>query len=530
MARFIALDWDNKQLNIVSANVGKNGIQLQKAVSFQEEQSPNLAEAEALGNLLRDRLKSSGIAPAPVLISVGRDRVIVKDVRYPPVPAAEEPALVRFQAVKEITDAPEDVVIDYTVVGEGSGDRRAMALILRRELLNTYSAICKAAGLKLAGVTPRPFGILACLDQAVGKAVMTSDPDHADSALAVLTLSDTWAEFCVARNGTLMLARSIPVAGNLSGEVRRNLSVHAGQSPKNPIRALFVAGKEEQQNALRLSLGDSIGLPVYSLDPFGELERPDLPAKGRSAFTGAVGLLHLQASLGEMPINFAHPKEPKPPKDPNRLRIIAAAAVAAVLLVAAGVYGYLAISAKDAQIDKLGIQQTALKKQLEVLEEDAKRIKAIGDWTGTEVVWLDELYDMTDRFPDVTNIRLTSLTADPIAKSAKETHVARMAVKGITQDRAAIDTLLGRLVQEGQPEKSYYRVDAPHVAPNTGVDRFRFTQQFNTKVDIESRPPEKYIRHLVVPDAPAPGRGGRGGPGRGGMPGMGIDIFGGDLP
>ena len=44
----------------------------------------------------------------------GRDRVIVKEVRYPAVPEHEEPAVVRFQAIKEITDPPEEVTIDFT--------------------------------------------------------------------------------------------------------------------------------------------------------------------------------------------------------------------------------------------------------------------------------------------------------------------------------------------------------------------------------------------------------------------------------
>ena len=45
------------------------------------------AEAAAVGARLKERLREAKIPIAPVLASLGRDRVIVKDIRYPAVPA-----------------------------------------------------------------------------------------------------------------------------------------------------------------------------------------------------------------------------------------------------------------------------------------------------------------------------------------------------------------------------------------------------------------------------------------------------------
>src|SRR5262249_53914706 len=157
-------------------------------------------------------------------------------------PAHEEPAVVRFQAVKELTEAADDVAIDYAPLGATpSGEKRAQVLVVRRELVNAYQELCQAAGLKLAGLTPRPFGSAACLSRLLGSTVVMPPPEPADAAVALVTVGERWAEFCIVRNGTLLQARSLTLGPGLAAEVRRNLAVHAGQSPQNPVRALYLA-------------------------------------------------------------------------------------------------------------------------------------------------------------------------------------------------------------------------------------------------------------------------------------------------
>ena len=509
MARFLALDWDHKQLQIVAASVGKGGTKILQAVALSEEQSPNPGDAEALGALLKERLKAAGIAPAPAYFCIGRDRLILKEVRHPTVPAHEEPAIVRFQAIKEISEPPDEVVLDYAQLGSATatGERRALVMVVRRELLNAYQTICDVAGIKLAGLTPRPFGLIACLQEKLAEGGSGEAPE---AAVGVVTVTPNWAEFCVSRDGKLIYTRQLTPGGNLLGEIRRNLSVYNGQSPSSALRSLYLAGSSAQAE-LREKLQESLGIPVHNLDPFAGVDRPDLPAANRGAFTGAVGLLFLRGQSATLPIDFVHPKQPKPPKDPNRRTYIAAGVAAAVMLLVGVGAAYSKLAEKEKALNVLKSQKNDLDKQLLTLEEEDKKIKKIGEWANSEVNWLDELYDLTARMPEDDGTRLTMFKGEPGVKSAtaKDKHVAYMELAGITgADPVEVDTLIAHFQEEG------YRPEAKKLGPNTraGAEGQRFPNKFTDKVSLEPKAPDKYIRVLKVPENNPRGRGRAGRP------------------
>src|SRR4029077_10092073 len=124
------------------------GVRVEQALSWGLPEPLTAASSEALGKKLREALKEANVAPAPVLACVGRERVILKELRYPAVPANEEPAIVRFQAAKELTESIEDCVVDYTHMGAGAdaGERHALAVIVRKEVVNSLQALCRGLG------------------------------------------------------------------------------------------------------------------------------------------------------------------------------------------------------------------------------------------------------------------------------------------------------------------------------------------------------------------------------------------------
>lgn len=514
MARFLVLDWDHQQLHVVLGSVGRGTFKLERAEVWPEEHPPNLAEAEALGQKLRERLKAAGIPVAPVLACIGRDRVILKDLRIPTVPLHEEPAIVRFQAVKELTDSPDEVIIDYTTSAiAGSIEKRALALIMRRELLGAYQVLCKAAGLKLAGLAPRAFGIAACLSRMVGSTMLTPPPEPADAPVAVLSIAERWAEFCVCRGDTLLYVRSLSVGPTLAGEIRRNLAVYSGQAAQTPVKAVYVAGGAEHAT-FREKLQDSLGIPVHSFDPVAGTAKLTLPDGTRGGFAGAVGLLHAQVSKQGLPINFVAPKEPKAPKDPNRKRILVGGGIAAAVLVILGGLGYGQLYVQDKKIERSRLDLVELENKEKLLQPDAQKFDAVQTWVNSYPNWLEELYDTTALFPEPTLVRLTDWSGTPHSSAGKDKLVfpGQLTLKGVTtqiqENRDRVTEFWRKLTQD-----NHYKVGPIIPESSTrGGPATRNQYKFRLVVETKKLEPEKYIRHLEIKPVPRQLRGFPGGP------------------
>ena len=175
---------------------------------------------------------------------VGRERVVIKELRYPPVPASEEPALVRFQAAKELSELPDDVVIDYA------------PLVAARSAGRTPGAGGGAAeerGHGLAGAVPGPGRQAAGPDAAAarpgrrrgarpGRGIQAGGA--AGETLAVLALGEPLGGAVDPAPGGVLFTRSLAAGAGLAGEVKRSLSVYAATNGVvEPPRALLLAGK-----------------------------------------------------------------------------------------------------------------------------------------------------------------------------------------------------------------------------------------------------------------------------------------------
>jgi Tfp pilus assembly PilM family ATPase len=510
--KYLAIDIDPQGLFVTAGSVRGGSARVERALAWADEGGPpplSARTAKEVGEQLRDRLKAAGIAPAPVLVAVGRDRVILKELRYPAVPPAEEPALVRFQAMKEITESPDEVVLDYAPLVNGVADpaaeRRSMAVVVRKDVFASVQAMCAAAGLKLAGVTPRPFAVAAGLARAfaTGSAL---PPEAPADAVAVLTLGTHGGEFTVTRGGQVSFTRAVPgpvLASEplLLAEVRRNLAVYAGQNPAHPVQAVYVAEAEDGVGGWANRLRAALAVPVHPFDPLADAAA-DVPPAARGRFAGPVGLLAGRAA-DALPINFAAPRQPKPEQDPKRKQILVAALALLVLVLGGVVFGYLKLDASNKKLAALRQEKADLEDFLKKAEPDAKRLDAVSAWEGRSVSWLDELFDMTDRFPSGDVVRVNSLVAknlpaDP--KTGRQVASGDIDLRVAAKNPDAVAGLVAAIDRENTSKKYYVGTQKTLGGIGGGGTDFRHLYTVFTRVN--RRPPEEYTRQPTFSPPP----------------------------
>ncbi len=527
MARFLSIDADSHGLLIAVGSGTRDKLTVERLIAATDlAQSLTTSNAALVGQRLKQLLKEANVSPAPALVTVGRDRIILKEIKHPPVPPADEPSVIRFAAMKEIADGTDDVLFDYVPLGGSlnAGERRAAVAFVKKDIIAAVRTMCDAAGIKIAAITPRPYASVAALAHAASTGEVPA-PEPVDGPVAVVVMHEGGGEFTVCRNGQATFTRPISSAAiateaTLLTELRRNLAVASSQANAD-VQAIYIAEAETRGEGWSGRLRAALGMPVHAFDPLANLAAAaSIPAELHGRFVGPVGLL-LAKGTGTLPINFAQPRQPRRSGEssPKQKRMLVAAALAFLVLAAAAVGGYLVLDDTQRKITNLRFQITGLDSDIQKAESDAKRLAAMKEYQAREVNWLDEYYDQTERFPDIKGMKLTYLEgmAKPMptekeraaeatrraGKNAPPTPAATLRMTVATNDSLLPEALVSSL----QRETKYYigpkKSGGALVGGNSGGPKL---QQFIIDVSVAHRKPEDYSRKLTAsfPKQPPP--------------------------
>ena len=419
MPRLLAIEWDNREARVAVATTRGADIAVDDAfvvpLSPSDDADGKGQADPALGRKLSEALASRQLRKGEALVAVGRTGIELKRLALPPAPDDELPDMVRFQALREFNTLGEDWPLDYLPLGGSETEPRSvLAAAISPELVAQMRATCAAAG-----VAPEHLVLRSC--SAASLFLRRPEGRREQVRLLVDLLSDEVDLTVLAGEHVVFLrtARLPPDVLSspdnqrpLLAEIRRTLVSAQNQEGVGRVEAVYLCGTPQQHAALVERMQQELDLPARLFEPFAGLQggaavADRLPgSSGR--FAPLLGMLANAAAGTPQPIDFFHPRRPKPPENKRKKYLIASAVAASFVAIVA-----LFIWQQLASLDEEIARQTTASKGFDPVVRSAAEIeKAVAEirkWTSHDVVWLDELRELSAEFPPAKDAMLTQI-------------------------------------------------------------------------------------------------------------------------
>jgi hypothetical protein len=408
----LAVQWDRSAVDYVLAQRKGTLVTILAAGTVaRDAEDADEGGERTPGQLLAQELQNLGVRRADLVVALGRGSVDVIPLQLPPAGDEELPVLVANQVVRDAGEVAETGIVDFVPLDTPAGEpREVFAFVVDSPTMEQIRRESAALGLKPSAVVYRPLASVTLLRRLVSQSRRT---------MILLTLHDREADLSIIRNNRLVYTRTArlgeftdlaEMTNQLAIEVRRSLAA-ASLTPDAEDQHLYLFGTLRDREKLVEDLAEELALPASLLDPLRaeQIEGPVPDAVGRlSPLLGAV-YEHFGQSH---PLDFLHPK--RPPAPPNYYRRAAAYAAGVAVLLAAAAYHVWDLHAQDAEeIAALRDSLDTTTALLERVQDQQAVVDAVWQWQTDNVNWLDELFDLTRRFPSGRDAIIRRLSISP---------------------------------------------------------------------------------------------------------------------
>ncbi|HYW79557.1 MAG TPA: hypothetical protein VE890_08265, partial [Thermoguttaceae bacterium] len=350
---------------------------------------------------LRFALDSAKAGRGTVLVGVDRASVEMLRFTLPPAEDAELPELVANSVLRDLPSIDQASVVDFVTLNDDpTAQRRVAATILSSDRLGEIEAVCSTARVKADRLILRSHA-------AVSLFVRTTSPSE-DVFLLVNPVADE-VELNVLAHGRTVVSRtarlpetddSAAAAQHLLIEIRRTIALAMqDEAGAAVVECVYVCGRAERCQDLLDRIDSELSLPAKSFDPFDVVDTrgvdlPEHPERFASLLGMALDEVHDAAHA----IDFLHPR--KPPKKADRRRMVGIVAAAVVLLAIVGAYlAWDTLATVNAQNLALSIRRRELEALKKQADKQQRTIDAIRAWQAGDVLWLEEMRELSMRFP-----------------------------------------------------------------------------------------------------------------------------------
>lgn len=427
MPRILAIEWDSREARVAVANVrvGQASIEQAFCVSLESTEGQTAADMQ-VGQRIGAALAERKVGRAETLVAVGRAGIELKRMTLPPSPDAELPQLVRFQAQREFHSLGEDWPLDFVpLAGSADEPRELLAAAISPELVSQIQQTCQAAGLEPRRLLLRPYAAASLLSRQQAVARARQEPDVERVRLMIDLLGDE-ADLTVLVDREVVFLRTARLRTEgawssegtraLIAEIRRTLAAVNNQLENLRVQSVCLCGTQEDHTALARQIEEELKLPARPVDPWAGLRlspeldrnRPDHSER----FAPLLGMLLDEAAGAGHALDFLNPRKPAAAPSQRGRLIAMGSAVAALALIAALVIWYR-LHSLDNEIARLTVESKKWDEPVKAAGELEQSEQEIESWEATDVVWLDELHGLSQRFPQAKDAMLVDLTAGP---------------------------------------------------------------------------------------------------------------------
>ncbi|MFH1919125.1 MAG: hypothetical protein ABIP48_04440 [Planctomycetota bacterium] len=489
MARILAVDWDQHEARYVLGATagGKVTVDAIESVPLVDVAEGGAEPHPDLAGSLTAAMSNLKLGRTPVLVGVERSSIELLHFTLPPAKDSELPELVVNQAMHESQLVSEQSVLDFLPLGDDpTTPRNVICAALSPGEMERICQTCEAAGLKPTRMLLRPFASASLF-------VQTATPAEA-VYLLVSRITDQ-VDLIIVVDGKPVFFRTVRLpegvgedqaTARLLAEINRTLAA----APQSHLRGetvecIYIFGRSDDHRDLIEQIRGELLLPARVFDPFEALRVPEeRTPEDCGRFAPLLGML-LDEAAGSHAVDFLHPR--KMPQPVNRVRIAATCAgVLAVAILGVAYNTWSTWSEINGENQVLAERVRDLKETGKKAAQRQKLIDAVSQWQARDVIWLDELRDLSLRFPSTRDVVVSRMLLSSSQSSGS------ISVEGLLRSPDVLVKL------ENQVRDPYRRVRSKRVQQQKAEKDYAWV--FETSLSVrprgETRDRNRYVSHL----------------------------------
>lgn len=353
-------------------------------------------DAESPLSAIVEKLSEQKLKPMACVFLLPRSEFDVNIFQIPEVDEEDVPQLIS-NLVSESHESAE-ITTDFVLNSKDeNGSRNALSWTLPNSTLDDLKSETKSNSLKLLAITSHTMGSVS-----LWRSLVKTRSPHA----VVVTIANKSIDFSVIYDHEITRVRSIPFASDelqeitprLISELQRTVAIVGGNDENGSTR-IYLFGDLELRMPVAEALTEEFKVPVSILNPLDHVEFScePLPVKDCELYAHLIGSAKA-AFFDKLDVDLVSPKRAIRKTLPWR-KIIWYSIAGSVLL---GLGGFVIWDNANQQIAEVAEKR----KQFDELARDARTVIEMKDeletiraWRKNEVIWLDEIDQLSQQLP-----------------------------------------------------------------------------------------------------------------------------------